>query len=70
MTNDASTNNWFVAILTFGEGWHNNHHAFPASARHGIEWHQFDLNWITIRILERIGWATKIKLSDPKPVEA
>jgi stearoyl-CoA desaturase (delta-9 desaturase) len=68
LTNDASTNNWFVAILTFGEGWHNNHHAFPASARHGIEWHQFDLNWITIRILERLGWATKIKLN-PTPVE-
>jgi fatty-acid desaturase len=63
-TNDASTNNWFVAILTFGEGWHNNHHAFPASARHGIEWHQFDLNWITIRLLERLGLATKIRVDD------
>jgi stearoyl-CoA desaturase (delta-9 desaturase) len=74
LTNDASTNNWFVAILTFGEGWHNNHHAFPASARHGTEWHQFDMNWITIRILKRLGWATKIKVATvtnlPKPVEA
>ena len=61
-TNDASTNNWFVAILTFGEGWHNNHHAFPTSARHGTEWHQFDLNWIAIRILERAGLATKVKV--------
>ncbi|MGE0246066.1 MAG: acyl-CoA desaturase [Pyrinomonadaceae bacterium] len=60
-TNDASTNNWFVAILTFGEGWHNNHHAFPASARHGTERHQFDLNWMTIRVLKRLGWATKVK---------
>lgn len=60
-TNDTSTNNWFVAILTFGEGWHNNHHAFPASARHGTEWHQFDLNWITIRLLERVGWVTAVK---------
>jgi len=61
-TNDDSTNNWFVAILTFGEGWHNNHHAFPTSARHGTEWYQFDMNWITIRIFERLGWAKKIKV--------
>ena len=71
VTNDASTNNWFVALLTFGEGWHNNHHAFPASARHGMERHQFDLNWITIRLLERVGWATKVKVGNvSKPVEA
>ena len=71
-TNDSSTNNWFVAILTFGEGWHNNHHAFPGSARHGTEWHQFDMNWITIRALERLGWATKVKVVTnlPKPIEA
>ena len=70
-TNDASTNNWFVAILTFGEGWHNNHHAFPASARHGTEWHQFDLNWITIRILQRLGLATNVKVMGLRvPVEA
>ncbi len=60
-TNDDSTNNWFVAILTFGEGWHNNHHAFPSSARHGTEWHQFDMNWMTIKVLRRLGWATKVK---------
>jgi fatty-acid desaturase len=63
-TNDDSTNNWFVAILTFGEGWHNNHHAFPTSARHGLKWHQFDMNWITIRIFERLGWADQIRIPD------
>lgn len=63
-TNDDSTNNWFVAVLTFGEGWHNNHHAFPTSARHGLRWYQFDMNWITIRIFERLGWATKIRVFD------
>lgn len=70
-TGDLSTNNWFVAILTFGEGWHNNHHAFPTSARHGLAWYQFDMNWITIRIFEKLGWAKKIKLADvrPQPVE-
>lgn len=66
-TNDDSTNNWFVAILTFGEGWHNNHHAFPTSARHGLKWYQFDMNWIAIRILEKLGWAKQIRMADLKP---
>jgi sn-1 stearoyl-lipid 9-desaturase len=61
-TSDDSTNNWFVGILTFGEGWHNNHHAFPTSARHGLEWYQFDQNWVTIRIFEKLGWAKKIRV--------
>jgi stearoyl-CoA desaturase (delta-9 desaturase) len=61
-TADDSTNNWFVALVTFGEGWHNNHHAYPTSARHGLRWYQFDLNWITVRFLERLGLARRIKL--------
>lgn len=63
-TSDDSTNNWFVALLTFGEGWHNNHHAFPTSARHGLEWYQFDMNWIAIRFLEKLGWAENIRVAD------
>ena len=63
-TNDDSTNNWFVAILTFGEGWHNNHHAYPTSARHGLKWFQFDMNWITICIFEKLGWAKQIRIFD------
>ena len=61
-TNDDSTNNWLVALLTFGEGWHNNHHAFPTSARHGLKWYQFDLNWLTIRLFKKLGWAKDIRL--------
>ena len=60
-TGDDSTNNWFVAMLTFGEGWHNNHHMVPTSARHGLKWYQFDMNWIAIRIFEKLGWAKHIK---------
>jgi stearoyl-CoA desaturase (delta-9 desaturase) len=63
-TNDDSTNNWFVALLTFGEGWHNNHHAFPTSARHGLEWYQFDMNWIAIRILKKLGLAQNIRVAE------
>ncbi|KPV51607.1 stearoyl-CoA 9-desaturase [Kouleothrix aurantiaca] len=57
-TKDASRNNWLVGLLAFGEGWHNNHHAFPRSAFHGMEWWQFDLSSIIIRTLEsaKIVW--------------
>ena len=49
-TGDDSTNNFLIAVLTFGEGWHNNHHAHPNSARHGLKWWEFDLNWYCIRV--------------------
>ena len=51
-TQDDSTNNWWVAALTFGEGWHNNHHAHPTSARHGLAWYEIDLNWMGISTLK------------------
>ncbi len=60
-TKDDSTNNWAVALLTFGEGWHNNHHAQPTSARHGLKWYEFDMNWLTIRLFEKLGWAKQIR---------
>lgn len=61
-TGDLSRNNWWVALLAFGEGWHNNHHAFEYSARHGLEWWQLDPTWWVIRGLEAVGLATKVKL--------
>ena len=61
---DNSTNCWWVALLSFGEGWHNNHHAFQFSARHGLRWWEFDLTWLTICLLEKVGLATRIKLPD------
>ncbi len=54
-TRDDSRNNALVAAVTFGEGWHNNHHAYPRSAKHGIAWYEFDVNWVQIRILEKLG---------------
>jgi stearoyl-CoA desaturase (Delta-9 desaturase) len=59
---DESRNNPVMGILALGEGWHNNHHAFPASARHGLKWWQFDLSWVIIRTLERVGLAKKVRL--------
>jgi stearoyl-CoA desaturase (delta-9 desaturase) len=65
-TRDDSTNNWIVALLTFGEGWHNNHHAHPTSARHGLTWYEFDLNWLTIKLFKKLGWAKQIRVFDDK----
>lgn len=54
-TTDASRNNWLVGLLAFGEGWHNNHHAFPRSAFHGLRWWQIDLSAYLIRAMEATG---------------
>ena len=60
--NDQSTNNWWVAFLTYGEGWHNNHHAFPRSAAHGLRWWEVDLTHFTIRALAGLGLADRIQI--------
>jgi stearoyl-CoA desaturase (Delta-9 desaturase) len=62
-TRDDSRNSWWVALLTFGEGWHNNHHAHPTSARHGLAWYEFDISWIQIRILKFLGIAKAIRVA-------
>lgn len=54
-TRDDSRNNALIALLTFGEGWHNNHHAYPRSAQHGLVWYEIDINWIQIKLLEKLG---------------
>lgn len=66
LTGDTSTNNFWVAILSFGEGWHNNHHAHPQSARHGLAWYEFDLNWYGIFALRTLGLAWDVKLPAAK----
>ncbi len=68
--NDYSTNNWLLGILALGEGWHNNHHAFPTSARHGLRWWQIDLSYYVIRCLALVGLAWKVKLPTVKPATA
>ena len=67
VTKDLSTNSWWVAILTFGEGWHNNHHAHPVSAQHGMRWYEIDMNWYGIWTLKKLGLARnvyRVKLSE------
>ncbi len=64
-TKDRSRNLWWVALLTGGEGWHNNHHAYPVSARHGFAWYEFDLNYCVIWTLGKLGLAKRINLAKP-----
>lgn len=54
-TTDDSRNNWLVAIVAYGEGWHNNHHAYPRMAKHGHKWWEFDITWQAIRLLRATG---------------
>jgi stearoyl-CoA desaturase (delta-9 desaturase) len=66
---DESRNNWLVGLLAFGEGWHHNHHAFPAMAYHGMSWRQFDLSAIIIRLLAKLKLATNIKMPSTELIE-
>jgi len=62
-TRDDSRNNCFVALVTFGEGWHNNHHAHPTSARHGLAWWELDITWISIWMLRKVGLAKAVQVA-------
>jgi stearoyl-CoA desaturase (delta-9 desaturase) len=59
-TGENSRNNWLIALVTNGEGWHNNHHAYPRSARHGHRWWEFDLMYGTILLLRAVGLASEV----------
>jgi stearoyl-CoA desaturase (delta-9 desaturase) len=61
-SNDCSKNCWWVALLTYGEGWHNNHHAYQYSARHGMKWWEIDFTWMTIQFFQWLGLAQNVKL--------
>ncbi len=63
-TKDRSRNNWWVAAISFGEGWHNNHHAFQRSARHGLRWWEIDLTFLTIKLLSFFNIISRIQIPD------
>jgi stearoyl-CoA desaturase (delta-9 desaturase) len=65
-TRDHSRNNWVLALLTFGEGWHNNHHHFPGSARQGFRWWEIDLTYYALRLMAALGLVWDLK---PVPVQ-
>ena len=64
-TDEDSRNNFVVGMISNGEGWHNNHHADPRSARHGHRWWELDNTWLTIRLLMLCGLATKVVVPSP-----
>jgi fatty-acid desaturase len=68
-TGDRSTNSWWVALLSYGEGWHNNHHAFPFSARHGLAWFEFDVTWWHIKILQALRLADHVRVPTKRMME-
>jgi sn-1 stearoyl-lipid 9-desaturase len=63
---DESRNCWWVALLSFGEGWHNNHHMFPRSARHGLRWWELDQNYLLIRVLQILGLVWDVRVADQR----
>ena len=68
-TKDESRNNWAVALVSLGEGWHHSHHAFPTSARHGLQRLQFDPSYALIKLFEKLGWASDVKHPKPDQIE-
>jgi stearoyl-CoA desaturase (delta-9 desaturase) len=69
-SHDDSTNNLLVAILFLGDGWHNNHHAFPTSAKVGLRWWEIDFTWWVIRLMQRMGLAWDVKVPTSQAIEA
>jgi stearoyl-CoA desaturase (Delta-9 desaturase) len=68
-SDDESRNNVIFGILALGEGWHNAHHAFPTSARHGLRWWQIDVSYYLIRLMSWVGLAWKVNLPSEQALE-
>lgn len=69
-TSENSTNNIWLALPSCGEAWHNNHHAFPQSARFGLKWWQVDIGWWCIKLMNQLGWVWDIKVPSAKMMQA
>jgi fatty-acid desaturase len=69
-TKDDSKNTWWAALITFGEGWHNNHHAHPTSARHGLAWYEFDPTWLSLKLLRTVGLVWDVKVAKISQIPA
>ena len=68
-TGDLSKNNYLIGILAWGEGFHNAHHAFETSARHGLKWWEIDVTWYIIRALQSVGLVSKVQLPSEKQIQ-
>lgn len=65
-TRDDSRNNWLLAILTLGEGWHNNHHMFPGTVRQGFRWYEYDPTWYVLWLMERVRLVRDLRGLPPR----
>ncbi len=63
----SGTNGWFLGLISFGEGFHNNHHAFPQSARYGLRWYEIDISWYVILLLKKMGLVWEVKEAQKNP---
>ena len=70
MVDADSRNNPIFGFIGLGEGWHNNHHAFPTSARHGLRWWQLDVSYLIIRAMALVGLARDIRIPSPERIAA
>ena len=68
-TTDRSRNNWFAAIFTMGEGWHNNHHHYPSAARQGFQWWEFDLSYCMLKALAAVGVVWNLRQPTPRALQ-
>jgi len=68
-SHDHSRNNFIFGVISWGEGWHNNHHAFPTSARHGLQWWQIDISWWVIALMSKLGLVWKVRLPSPSAIQ-
>lgn len=68
-TDDTSRNNWFLAIITLGEGWHNNHHYYPASVNQGFYWWEIDMTYYALRVLNFFGLAKELRKPPERVLE-
>jgi stearoyl-CoA desaturase (Delta-9 desaturase) len=66
---DRSANVWWLAVLSFGESWHNLHHADPTCARHGVKRGQVDISARIIRVFEKLGWAHSVRWPTARRLE-
>lgn len=69
-TNDHSRNNLIMGVVALGEGWHNNHHAFQSSARHGLRWWQLDVSYIIIWFMSKVGLVYDVRVPTKERIEA
>jgi stearoyl-CoA desaturase (delta-9 desaturase) len=69
-TGDDSRNNWLVGLLTFGEGWHNNHHHYPSAARQGFKWWELDISYLVLKGLSQFGIVWDLRQPTPRALAA